>query len=143
MWSLAHDPPQRIIYSLAATFLGRMCLSGGIEKLPDASWSLVREAIDLHQKAAPVIKYGTSRKFGETGASWRHPQGWQAVVRTSERQCLVVLHAFADAPGKVAGPLDDGWKLGGTFGGSATLGDGGLTLSVAADFSARVVLLER
>ena len=148
IWAVLHphDSLQRISYSLAATFLGRMCLSGGIEEMPDASWSLVPEAIALYQKAAPVIKYGTSRKSGEPGASWRHPQGWQAVVRTSERQCLVVLHAFAGAPRRVTVLLDAGWKLAGVFGASEAelaFGNGFLMIPVTADFSAVVVLLER
>jgi alpha-galactosidase len=107
-----HDSLQRIRYSLAATFLGRMCVSGRIAELPPESWQLACEMIALYQQAAPVIKYGRSRRFGEMGESWRYPQGWQAVVRTSEDRALVVLHTFAEAPGEVVVALDgDGWVV--------------------------------
>lgn len=118
IWAVLHpkDSRQRITYSLAATFLGRMCLSGGIEKLSDGTWQLVREAIELYGKAAPVIKYGKSRHFGELGESWRHPEGWQAVVRRSDELALVVVHTFAGAPESIELPFDGDWELEGTLG---------------------------
>ncbi|MEO5913767.1 MAG: glycoside hydrolase family 36 protein [Luteolibacter sp.] len=144
IWAVLHphDSLQRIGYSLAATFLGRMCLSGGIEKLPDASWALVREAIALYAKAAPVIKYGTSRRFGNVGKSWRHPQGWQAVVRTSGNLALVVFHAFANAPEKVSIPLFGDWDLLESFGNDSADASGGtLVLRTGGDFNGAVFLL--
>ncbi len=146
IWAVLHptDSPQRIRYSLAATFLGRMCLSGGIEKLSAASWELTKEAIALYQKAAPVIKYGVSRRFGDVGASWRHPQGWQAVVRTSDKHALVVVHSFAGSPSEVEVPLKGNWKLQETFSdGSAEIAGAVLKLTRDADFSGSVFLLER
>lgn len=146
IWAVLHpaDNLQRIRYSLAATFLGRMCLSGGIEKLPAASWELTREAIAFYQKAAPVIKYGVSRRFGDVGASWRHPKGWQAVVRTSDKQSLVVVHAFAESPADLEVPLNGNWKLQEAFSdGSAEVANGVLKLAKVADFSGSVFLLER
>jgi alpha-galactosidase len=58
----------------------------------------------------PVVKHSMSRRFGSLGASWRHPQGWQAVVRTftDGKQALVVLHAFAAAPLYVEIPFASG-----------------------------------
>jgi alpha-galactosidase len=146
IWAVLHpdDSLQRIAYSLAATFLGRMCLSGGIEKLPDASWQLTREAVALYEKAAPVINYGTSRRFGETGASWRHPKGWQGVVRTSSDLALVVVHAFADAPGQVSIPLTGEWALEQGFGhGSVDFAASSLEVNTGGDFSGAVFLLRR
>lgn len=146
IWAVLHadDPPQRIVYSLAATFLGRMCLSGGIDNLPDASWRLVREAISLYQKCAPVIKHGTSRRFGELGASWRHPKGWQAVLRRSETHALVVVHTFGDSPGEIEVPLDGSWKPAGSLGGGQVAFEGGrIRFQAAGDFTAAVSWFER
>ena len=83
IWAVLHqsDSERRLIYSLAATFLGRMCLSGEVDQLSPQQWEIVRSAIRLYQDAAPVIKQGTSRRFGNVGPSWRYPEGWQAVVR--------------------------------------------------------------
>lgn len=117
IWAVLHpsDSPRRLRYSLAATFLGRMCLSGGVEQLTDEQWRLAREAIALYRKAAPVIKYGVSRRFGASGESWRHPRGWQAVLRRSGDLALVVLHTFAGAPARVAVPLAGEWRLEAAF----------------------------
>jgi alpha-galactosidase len=146
IWAVLHpeDSLQRLRYSLAATFLGRMCLSGGVEKIPAASWDLTREAIALYQKAAPIIKYGISRRFGNLGASWRHPQGWQAVVRSSGQQALIVVHAFADAPDHIEVPVAGNWKLTEAFtDGSATVRGGSLKIENVSAFSASVFLLDR
>ena len=145
IWAVLHphDSLQRIRYSLAATFLGRMCLSGAIEKLSEESWSLVREAITFYQKAAPVIKSGTSRRYGQLGESWRHPQGWQAVVRTSSNLALVVVHSFAGSPGEVSVPLPGDWQLLGSFGdGSAVPIGGTLSVKTGGDFSGAVFLFQ-
>lgn len=119
IWAVLHaqDSLQRIAYSLSATFLGRMCLSGDVENLPEASWKLVCEAISLYSRAAPVIKHGTSRRFGALADGWRHPKGWQAVVRKTESQALIVVHTFEGAPEEIDVPLGIGWEL------EATLGD--------------------
>ncbi len=148
IWAVLHpdDSPQRLGYSLAATFLGRMCLSGDIAGLSPDAWNFVREAIDLYRRAAPVIKYGTSRRFGQWGESWRHPNGWQAVVRTSESLALVVVHTFAGAPAKLEIPVGEGWKPLGTLGrahGQPVLSDGILGLRGVADFSGAVLLFGR
>jgi alpha-galactosidase len=138
------DSLQRTAYSLAATFLGRMCISGAIEKLPDESWQLTREAIAFYQKCAPVIKCGTSRRFGVLGASWRHPQGWQAVVRSSAEEMLVVLHTFAGAPDEVVIPLPATGELVETFSNVAvTLCGNELLVKTGGDFTGAVFLLRR
>lgn len=144
IWAVLHaaDSPQRVRYSLAATFLGRMCLSGGIEHLPEESWQLTREAIALYQKAAPVIKHGVSRKFGNIGASWRHPHGWQVLVRSSVDLTLVTLHTFAGAPDEVLVPLSGDWELVHAFSdGSASISEDGLVVKTGGDFTGSVFFL--
>ena len=42
------DTVQRLSYSLAATFLGRMCLSGEIHDLSPAQWRLVVSAMKFY-----------------------------------------------------------------------------------------------
>lgn len=145
IWAVLHpsDSLQRTAYSLAATFLGRMCLSGGVEKLPDEAWNLTREAIALYQKAAPLIKYGSSRRFGETGESWRHPRGWQAVVRSSTGMALVVVHTFADAPEEVSIPWPGEWWIAESFqNDTAVIRDGQLRVKTGGDFQGCVFLIE-
>lgn len=91
------DSSKRLNYSLTATFLGRMCLSGEIHELSTAQWARVYEAIDLYRQVAPVIGNGLAVRYGVLGSSYESPRGWQAVVRTSpdNARCLIVLHTFA------------------------------------------------
>ena len=152
IWAVLHasDSDRRLTYSLAATFLGRMCLSGEIDRLSDAQREIVHRAERLYRQAAPVIKDGTSRHFGSVGASWRHPQGWQAVVRTHDdgKSALVVVHSFARAPENLQIPLpgNDPWKIAGIFAdeGASTLIKGQvLHHHAVGDFSAAAIHLTR
>ena len=118
IWAVLHaaDSDRRLAYSLAATFLGRMCLSGNIVELSESQWQLVRTAQRLYRRAAPIIKHGTARRFGKTGASLRHPTGWQGVLITAPdaKHALIVVHAFADPEPIVSIALPPGdWHVSG------------------------------
>jgi len=89
------DSERRMAYSLAATFLGRMCLSGDLTELTKEQWNLVNEAVNYYENAVPIIRKGFSRRFGPELLSFRHPQGWQALLRTSGTRAMVVIHSFA------------------------------------------------
>lgn len=148
VWAVLHagDDEHRLVYALAAGFLGRLCLSGDLDRLAAARWAVVAAAMALYRQAAPVIDDGISRRFGDIPASWREPRGWQAVRRLGADAGLVVLHAFAgDLPAHVEVPLADGpWRLAGGLAadGAAISGDR-LRLAVAGPWSAQVVLLAR
>ena len=120
IWAVLHetDTDQRLVWSLAATFLGRMCLSGSIERLSPAQWALTCHAMALYRRAWPVIDRGASRMLTAHGGSRRHPTGVQALLRTA----------------------DDG-RL--AHGPEAQLTVDGLRLHLAAAWTAQVVLLER
>ncbi len=149
IWAVLHaaDSAERMDYSLAATFLGRMCLSGEVDRLSDGQWARVGDAMALYRRAAPILRDGTSRTAGSVGDSWRHPSGWQAVVRTAAdgRSALVVCHAFADFPaGPLRVPLPGRWTVDATFGtGDTPTFPGGLAWTPPAPFTAVVVLLRR
>ena len=110
-----NDTTQRLAYSLAATFLGRMCLSGEIHDLSPAQWKLTIAAMEFYRRVHPIIRDGHSTFHGEVGKSWRHPQGWQAVLRTSKngKRALLVAHTFGKTfPKSVKIPLgESGWKI--------------------------------
>jgi len=121
IWAVLHaaDSMQRLAYSLAAGFLGRLCLSGELDLLNGEHWSLVREGIAFYQAVAPVIKNGRSRILRKISAAWRHPQGAQVVLRVSESadKALVVMHTFElPLPDEIVIPLPKGnWKISNTF----------------------------
>ena len=92
------DELKRITYSLAATFLGRMCISGDVTNLSEAQRDKIKQGIDFYKKAAPIILLGQSIITGTVQKSMRHPKGYQAVIRACESGTLVVVHSFEGAP---------------------------------------------
>lgn len=150
IWAVLHagDSMSRLAYSLAAGFLGRLCLSGEIDRLDAEQWRLVQAAIDLYGRVAPIIKHGRSRLVQQIGAAWRHPQGVQAVVRASTdgSQLLIVLHSFGEpVPLEFNLPLPDGdWQVAGTFpaqAGRVEIGTGQLHFKNIDPFEGRVIHL--
>lgn len=116
-----NDSLKRIAYSIANTFLGRMCLSGDVTKLTDAQWDVIDRGIAFYKKAAPIIKDGFSTLYGPKVASWRHPKGWQCLVRTEggvehEKKdgLLAVFHSFNgehDGTLEVCLPADGAYRI--------------------------------
>ena len=146
-----NDTAQRLAYSLAATFLGRMCLSGEVHDLSAAQWKLSVSAMELYRRVYPIIRDGHSTFHGETGKSWRHPQGWQAVLRISKngKRALLVAHTFGKIfPKSVQIPLaESGWKIEEAWpeknGIPANLKGKSLQLDLSGEFRATVVSLRR
>ncbi|ORX94421.1 family 36 glycoside hydrolase [Clohesyomyces aquaticus] len=146
IWAVLNsdDSLQRLGYTLAATFLGRMCLSGDLVGLGDAQLAFVKSATELYRRCVPVIRDGMSRIMGEIGPSWRHPTGWQGVVRSTPQQVLVVFHSFKDSPTTFTLPLPSvDWKVVGALTSLPVILRGSMIEgSVGSDFSAQVILLE-
>lgn len=102
---------KRIVYIMASTFLGRMCLSGDVTHLEEAQWEVIDEAMEFYGKVSPIIKEGTTYFYGEKLPSDRHLQGWQAIVRKGKKDnsTLVVIHSFAKPfPAKIQVQLPEG-----------------------------------
>lgn len=113
------DDEKRLVYSLACTFLGRMCLSGDVHNLSESQWAIALEAQKLYRQIAPIIADGISTRTGPEQTSYRHPRGWQAVLRVARngRQALAVVHTFAKAPaGGISISLPPGkWRIAGSL----------------------------
>lgn len=90
------DSLQRIVYSIAATFMGRMCVSGDVTDLTAEQWNVIESGMHFYRKIAPVIRRGQSYHYGMKIRSARHPEGWQALVRVGENgDAYAVIHTFA------------------------------------------------
>jgi alpha-galactosidase len=147
-----NDSLKRIGYSIANTFLGRMCLSGDVEELTDAQWDVIERGIAFYKQAAPVIKHGFTRRVGTHITSERHPKGWQGVVRIGEQdaqdKALVVIHCFyGNYPEVIEIPLpeDCPQRIVKTYSDNAvefTVEDGILKYKTSEDMKAAAVLLE-
>ena len=97
IWAVlrAKDADSRIYYSMCATFLGRMGLSGDIYDLSDAQWRLVGDGISFYRQAAEIIKDGKTVYIGNDALSYNAPQGSQLVIRELAGKRLFVYHRFA------------------------------------------------
>lgn len=89
------DSLKRIGYSIANTFLGRMCLSGDVTELTAAQWDVIDRGIAFYREIAPIIKDGMSHRRGPKLTSDRCPKGYQALVRHGGNgETMVVIHCF-------------------------------------------------
>jgi alpha-galactosidase len=144
------DTEARSIYSLTAALIGRVCLSGPVDRLSDAQLGLLRRALSLYHRASPMLTNGVNRRFGGEPTSHRHPRGWQAVRRMAAdgTRALIVAHAF-ETPGAVAceAPLPAGhWKIEETFlasGDEVKIEHDCVRLHFASGFRGGAVLLGR
>lgn len=120
IWCVLHreDSLQRLRYGLAATFLGRMALSGGIKDLDAEHMRVIRDAQAFLAGCTPILREGKTRIFRDLSPSWNAPRGWQAVRRRAGEEMLVVLHVFGgELPDRVDIPLsDDWWRINAFFG---------------------------
>lgn len=90
-----NDSLKRIGYSIANTFLGRMCLSGDVTDLTKEQWNVIDNGMAFYKKIAPIIKRGYTYRFGPKITSERHPKGWQGVVRVGENgEAYALIHTF-------------------------------------------------
>jgi len=117
IWAVVHakDSRQRLYYTLSAGFLGRLCLSGNVAALEPDHWAIVEEGMRLYREIWPIIRNGSSRRFGQEKQHSQHLRGWQAVRRISAdaRQALIVWHTFESSANlTVDVPLPTGaWKI--------------------------------
>lgn len=144
------DSERRLVYSLTNTFLGRMCLSGDVFDLSMEQWDIVKKSIALYKRVAPTIRDGISYRFGPEVKSYRHPEGWQAIVRVKadKKQAIAVFNTFGGSLPKTVSvevPSLTGLHIAEVFsekGMKAELNGRTLTLSPTVNFQAMVVCLE-
>lgn len=149
IWAV-YDPKdhhRHILYKIAAGFLGRLCLSGPLDRADASARNLFARCRDLYRRAAPVIRSGISRRYGPDVKCYRHPEGWQAMVRTSRETAgaLIVFHAFGNArkhPAGVPCPAGAGITDAVYSGEPPTMKDGQLIWRPSGDFDAAVVFCQ-
>ncbi len=145
IWAVVHedDSPQRLVYTLTAGFLGRICLSGPVEDLSQDQRALIAEAIQFYGKLEDVLINGDSRLYGNRGTTQRYPTGTQILVRRTSKQIAVICHAFAEPQGPVT--IDLGVKAHITHrfhGDRLQVQDGRLTVPAMQPFCAAAILLD-
>ncbi len=148
IWAVLHlsDTLQRIHYSIAACFLGRLCLSGEITSLTAEQMALVKADLDFYTEIKDIVRHGESRLTRKMNHSYRNPKGWQVVTRESRsgtKVLLVVAHVFEEAVGTTFRlTLPEGvWSLRKESGlglGARLIKGGALEFEVGQPFSAYV-----
>lgn len=83
------DSLKRIAYTMANTFLGRMCLSGDVTRLTAEQWQVIEDGIAFYKKIVPAVKCGFSYFHSGKGSSDRHLTGYQALLRV---ECEAASH---------------------------------------------------
>ena len=139
------DSLRRVNYSLVNTFLGVMCLSGDMLDLSDEQWKKVDEGIAFYKAVRHIIRDGVTSFHGDVSESWRHPTGWQGIVRTSGGETLAVIHTFGGSfPASVTLPVSARRvrRIMCSENNDVYLGDGCLTVSLNAPFEAIAVYLD-
>lgn len=148
IWAVLHgtDNETRLCYSLAAGFLGRLCLSGDIAELSAKQNATVDHAVKLYYKAVPVLKNGFNHTERHTGLSYVTPHGWQLWERKNDKMRLAVVHTFAKGPEEVTIRLKAGEKLAGKFHSrdvKVEKSAGAVKLKFTKEFAACVLLLSK
>ena len=146
IWAVlqAKDSIRRINYSLINTFLGVMCISGDVVHLSAEQWNKVEEGTNFYRQVRGIIRDGVSTFHGELSESWRHPEGWQAVVRKAGNETLALIHTFGGKlPEKVVLPVvaEKILRVMCSEGNRVTLENGQLTVELKAPFEAVAVHL--
>lgn len=109
------DSLKRIAYSVANTFLGRMCLSGDVTNLTSKQWNVIERGMAFYKKIAPIIKEGQTYHMSPQIEKIRHPEGWQGVVRVGKNgEAYVLVHTFGGTyPEEIQMKLPEGcaWNI--------------------------------
>ncbi len=146
IWAVlrADDSRERLEYSMAAGFLGRICLSGDIERLTEEQWDVITRGIRFYQSAESVLLSGKTRVFREGGQFIRHPKGLQVVVRENEREALLVFHGFEQPAGEYLVPVDGECEITAVYGhGAFAPESGGVRITGIDAWTAGAVLLRK
>ncbi len=146
IWAVIHsdDDKDRIVYSLCAAFLGRVCLSGDVDKLEKRQEEVIKSGFAFYGKLSNVIKYGKTTVCGNRGRSVRHPDGVQIVVRKTDDEILVIYHGFKKSEGEFEIDIPSGYAVSDSFcADSAKLTDGKLLIKDVKEYTAGALLLKR
>ena len=147
IWAVLWDDMSRAFmeYRLCAGFLGRICLSGGLDRLHDWQMDVVREALAFYQKVKHIIKDGVSVRTYACSHNMYKPTGTQAVVRRGDNgDVLVVAHSFElNAPKTFDVAIPSGLKLSDSFGAmrGVTLHEDRLTITFDDSFKALALFM--
>ena len=141
------DSLRRIAYSMINTFLGRMCISGDVTALPDEKWELIERGIRFYKKISGIIREGVTIFYGNKIKSYRHPEGWQGILREGTGgRAFLVLHKFYGPFEEITLPLPHGYDVVEAYSDEAPrleIREKSMTFHIEGDSKALALLLQR
>ena len=136
-----NDTLDRIVYSIVATFFGRLCLSGDITELNGEQLDKVRDGIRFYKSISHIIKNGRFFKLTDDVKYYRRPTGYQAVKRiTKEKdEFILIFHTFKlESKSEIVIDIEKGWRLKQEYSNHIDfdISNGRLTINHPSDFVA-------
>ncbi len=140
---------QELQYRLSSGFLGRLCISGSVDKLGVDKMKFLHSAMEMYDSCTDILKCGYTRLLHEfDGENIRHLKGYQLAVRYSgaEDGALAVFHSFEDIDQPITTTLIPGeWEIERVLHDDIVVGVDGceITFVGAKKYSATVVRLKK
>ena len=102
---------------------------------------MIDDGVAFYRKIASVIKKGFTTRYGTEISSYRHPKGWQGILRTGEDgKAFALFHGFYEAAGmEVSVPVPEGYRISEVYSyenEQVWLADGKLYLQLKEDMKA-------
>ena len=134
IWAVlrAKDDIHRTYYSLVSGFLGRLCISGEIFDLPQENWQVALDCVKFYDEIKHIIKDGYTSVIECNVEDYNDPEGYQIVLRQTEKDALLVVHTFKNGVNPPYERILQDWKIKKEFGSS-----------LDCDFRGKAFLLEK
>lgn len=101
IWAVVNNDysVEKIRYSLAKTFFGRLCLSGDIDNMSKDKVDLVKRFVALYKSVTYILKDDENFYFGNTDLKYLDLVGEQAVLKKSKcgNGALIIVHGFKNS----------------------------------------------
>ena len=122
IWAVlkADQPAEKFYYQIVSGMLGRLCISGDIEKLQPEQWGIVEKGLRFCRRMWKITEQGTTWYYGPRIKSYRKLEGWQGIFRLGkEDEAVLLLHSFQNSSDQVEIKLPamdgvnpgDGWRI--------------------------------
>lgn len=136
-----NETDSRTVYSLCAAFMGRICLSGDIDRLTEEKRELIIDGLNFYSKVKDIVRYGDITEIDSNVTSYRNPVGRQIYRKKYRDRELLLLHVFKKEE-IVEIPLD-GYRLDSVYTDLEYKEAGGVLRIQGKPFTAGAFLMEK
>lgn len=86
------DDDKRTVYSLCASFFGRICLSGDVQNMSAEKKSLLIKGLEFYDSVKDIVRDGDIELIDNMVEFYRKPFGCQIYVKSYQNKKLVLVH---------------------------------------------------